>query len=154
MQEIHDLIKLIDESSIDEFAYETNGTKVSLKKHKGEVISTEPINPPIPQVELPKKAETKTEENESPVNQEDGQSDFDYEIVSPMVGTFYAAPSPDKDNYVQLGDKVKPDTVVSIIEAMKLFNEIEAEVSGEIVEILAEDGELVEYGQPLYRVKA
>lgn len=71
-----------------------------------------------------------------------------------MVGTFYASPSPDAEAYVKKGDKVKEDSVVCIVEAMKLFNEIEAEVNGEIVEILVENGQLVEYGQPLFLVKA
>ncbi len=79
--------------------------------------------------------------------------DYDYEVVSPMVGTFYSAPSPEDDPYVTVGTKVEPQSIVCIVEAMKLFNEIEAEVSGEIVEILVQNGELVEYGQPLFRVK-
>src|SRR5690625_8004857 len=70
-----------------------------------------------------------------------------------LVGTLYSSPSPESDAYVKAGSKVEADTVVCIVEAMKLFNEIEAEVTGEIVEILVEDGELVEYGQPLFRVK-
>ena len=70
-----------------------------------------------------------------------------------MVGTFYKSSSPDADPYVSKGDSVKSDSIVCIVEAMKLFNEIEAEVSGEIVEILVEDGQLVEYGQPLFLVK-
>ncbi|EDL64555.1 acetyl-CoA carboxylase biotin carboxyl carrier protein, partial [Bacillus sp. SG-1] len=76
-----------------------------------------------------------------------------HKIVSPMVGTFYQSPSPDKDAYVKTGSKVSEDSVVCIVEAMKLFNEIEAEVKGEIVEILVKDGQLVEYGQPLFLVK-
>lgn len=67
-----------------------------------------------------------------------------------MVGTFYASPSPENPAYVKIGDKVSKDSIVCIIEAMKLFNEIEAEVNGEIVEILVENGQLVEYGQPLF----
>jgi len=74
--------------------------------------------------------------------------------VSPMVGTFYQSPSPDLPAYVKVGDKVGNETIVCIVEAMKLFNEIEAEVQGEIVEVLVKDGELVEYGQPLFLVKA
>ncbi|PMS28862.1 acetyl-CoA carboxylase, biotin carboxyl carrier protein, partial [Trinickia symbiotica] len=66
---------------------------------------------------------------------------------------FYKSPSPEADPYVKVGDKVKNDSIVCILEAMKLFNEIQAEVSGEIIEILAEDGQLVEYGQPLFKVK-
>jgi acetyl-CoA carboxylase biotin carboxyl carrier protein len=71
-----------------------------------------------------------------------------------MVGTFYSASSPDVPAYVQKGDSVKSEAIVCIVEAMKLFNEIEAEVSGEIVEILVKDGQLVEYGQPLFLVRA
>lgn len=70
-----------------------------------------------------------------------------------MVGTFYRKPNPDAEPYVKVGDKVNSDTIVCIVEAMKLFNEIEAEVEGEIVEILVEDGQLVEFGQPLFLVK-
>lgn len=70
-----------------------------------------------------------------------------------MVGTFYQAPSPDAAPYVKVGDKVGEETIVCIVEAMKLFNEIEAEIKGEIVEVLVKDGQLVEYGQPLFLVK-
>ena len=76
-----------------------------------------------------------------------------HKITSPMVGTFYQSPSPDVDAYVKVGSKVSKDSIVCIVEAMKLFNEIEAEVNGEIVEILVKDGQLVEYGQPLFLVK-
>jgi len=76
-----------------------------------------------------------------------------HKIVSPMVGTFYQSPSPDIDAYVRAGSKVTKDSIVCIVEAMKLFNEIEAEVDGEIVEVLVKDGQLVEYGQPLFLVK-
>jgi len=75
------------------------------------------------------------------------------EIASPMVGTFYRAPSPDEDPFVEVGDRVRPDQTVCIIEAMKLMNEIEAEVGGQVVEIAVENGEPVEYGQVLMRVK-
>ena len=71
-----------------------------------------------------------------------------------MVGTFYQSSSPDSPAYVEVGSKVTADSIVCIVEAMKLFNEIEAEVTGEIVEILVKDGQLVEYGQPLFLVKA
>lgn len=71
-----------------------------------------------------------------------------------MVGTFYAAPNPDSPVFVQVGDKVGDESIVCIVEAMKLFNEIEAEIKGEIVEVLVKDGQLVEYGQPLFLVKA
>lgn len=74
------------------------------------------------------------------------------DIVSPMVGTFYRSPGPDESPFVEIGDRVRTDQTVCIIEAMKLMNEIEAEISGEIVEILIQNGQPVEYGQPLMRV--
>jgi len=75
------------------------------------------------------------------------------EIKSPLVGTFYARPSPDSEPYIEVGSRVEPDTVVCIIEAMKVMNEIKAEMSGTITEIVATSGEAVEYGQVLFRVK-
>jgi len=95
------------------------------------------------QVEAPKQEEKKAVQDENL-----------HTITSPMVGTFYASSSPDTPAYVSVGDRVSEGTVVCIVEAMKLFNEIEAEVNGEIVEILVNNGQLVEYGQPLFLVKA
>ncbi|WP_186578088.1 acetyl-CoA carboxylase biotin carboxyl carrier protein [Aquibacillus kalidii] len=160
IQEIHELIKRIDESSIDEFEFESNGTKLSLKKNKEEVIAQQPaVNTVQPTTSVPVKTEDSadieqvSDTNTSTEQPSTSTKNYDYEIVSPMVGTFYSSPSPDKDVFVQVGDKVKADTVVCIVEAMKLFNEIEAETNGEIVEVLVENGELVEYGQPLFGVK-
>ncbi|HET7657293.1 MAG TPA: acetyl-CoA carboxylase biotin carboxyl carrier protein [Bacillales bacterium] len=161
IQEIRELIKLIDQSSIHEFEYEQDGTKISLKKQGNEVQAV-----PMP-VQQEKAVFTQPAEVEAKPATEPakGQSEADvkpteekhdenlHKIESPMVGTFYSSPSPDADVYVQVGDKVKADTVVCIVEAMKLFNEIEADVDGEIVEILVGNGELVEYGQPLFLVK-
>lgn len=93
----------------------------------------------------------KEEQQPAPVN--NTRSEELHTITSPMVGTFYQAPSPDSPPYVKTGDKVNEESVVCIVEAMKLMNEIEAEVKGEIVEVLAENGQLVEYGQELFLVK-
>ncbi|EDS77665.1 acetyl-CoA carboxylase, biotin carboxyl carrier protein [Clostridium botulinum C str. Eklund] len=80
--------------------------------------------------------------------------DEEYEIISsPLVGTFYKSPSPDSDPYVSVGSKVLENDVLCIVEAMKLMNEIESTVSGEVVEILVQDGEMVEYNQPLFKIK-
>jgi acetyl-CoA carboxylase biotin carboxyl carrier protein len=168
VQEIRELIKLVDQSSIDEFVYEHEGSKISMKKSAVETVAAvkpvvqavqaQPVSvapaavAPVAAPPAPKQAiaavETKVEES-NPVD----TSDL-HKITSPMVGTFYASPSPDADAYVKVGSKVSKDSIVCIVEAMKLFNEIEAEVNGEIVEVLAKDGQLVEYGQPLYLVKA
>ncbi|WP_181350064.1 acetyl-CoA carboxylase biotin carboxyl carrier protein [Thalassobacillus sp. CUG 92003] len=167
VQEIRELIKLIDQSQIEEFAYETNGTKVSMKKQNGKVVTEAPVQteaPSVPQAanesshsgQTVKETTAQEEENnqEAPDQGSEAAPAYDKEVTSPMVGTFYQASSPENDPFVQIGDKVKTDSVVCIVEAMKLFNEIEAEVSGEVVEILVEDGELVEYGQPLFRIKS
>lgn len=161
VQEIRELIRLIDESSIDEFTYESNGTKVKMKKNSAEQTikkeSHQVANIVEKTEEQSKLLETETNANvhttEETLAEVKSTVDYDYEIVSPMVGTFYKAPSPESDPYVTLNSEVDENTIVCIVEAMKLFNEIEAEVSGTIVEILVEDGELVEYGQPLFRVK-
>lgn len=165
VQEIRDIIKLVDQSSINEFTYETNGSKISMKKsttNKETTVTENTIEAyRSPQVKKEAMNESVVDDTtDESLNQgnavaetEKGSVDFDVEIVSPMVGTFYRKPSPESEPYVKLNSKVEESTVVCIVEAMKLFNEIEAETSGEIVEILVEDGELVEYGQPLFRVK-
>jgi acetyl-CoA carboxylase biotin carboxyl carrier protein len=167
VQEIRELIKLVDQSNIDEFVYEHEGSKISMKKSVVETVAVArpvvqavqappvsaapvavaPPAAPVPRQEIAA-VETKVEQS-NPVDTADL-----HKITSPMVGTFYASPSPDADAYVKVGSKVSKDSIVCIVEAMKLFNEIEAEVNGEIVEILAKDGQLVEYGQPLFLVKA
>ncbi|MET4562398.1 acetyl-CoA carboxylase biotin carboxyl carrier protein [Lysinibacillus parviboronicapiens] len=161
IQEIREIIKLVDSSSIDEFVYEVDGAKVKLKKNG--VVVTETVAPkkevaaPVVQQTAPAATQaapaTPAKVEEAPVAPTNNDSSL-HKIVSPMVGTFYAAPNPESPAYVQVGDKVGDEAIVCIVEAMKLFNEIEAEVKGEIVEVLVKDGELVEYGQPLFLVKA
>ncbi|GAB2573665.1 acetyl-CoA carboxylase biotin carboxyl carrier protein [Gracilibacillus alcaliphilus] len=161
IQEIKQLIEQLDQSSIDEFTYEVNGEKIKVKKNKQvSVVNAAPQAPAAvneaPQLAPAEELLTQERQNSQPEAKEEPQSaaaDYDHEIVSPMVGTFYSSPSPDQPAYVQQGDHVKEDTIVCIVEAMKLFNEIEADVKGTITEILVENGELVEYGQPLFRIK-
>ncbi|SDC00269.1 biotin carboxyl carrier protein [Pelagirhabdus alkalitolerans] len=153
IDEIKELIQALDESSLTEFTYEFDNEKIALKKEVQykEVQSAPAVSPVLePKVTESTKVETHIQEEST---QSEAQPEYDYEITSPMVGTFYLSSSPEADPYVEKGDKVSSQSVVCIIEAMKLFNEIEAEVDGEIVEILAEHGELVEYGQPLFGVK-
>ncbi|HLR66419.1 acetyl-CoA carboxylase biotin carboxyl carrier protein [Virgibacillus alimentarius] len=156
MDEIREIIKLIDQSSIDEFTYETSGATISMKKNENTVSQTpeKEVHKKVQSADTPSLVDIKPEIQEEPKEEQtEIKIDYDYEIVSPMVGTLYSAPSPEREAYVTVGSKVEKDSIVCIVEAMKLFNEIEAEVKGEIVEILVEDGELVEYGQPLFRVK-
>ncbi|MGE7928225.1 acetyl-CoA carboxylase biotin carboxyl carrier protein [Lysinibacillus xylanilyticus] len=158
IQEIREIIKLVDSSSIDEFVYEVDGAKVKLKKNG---VVTETVAPKkevvAPVVEQPAPAAAPVapaKAEEAPAAAPTSNDSSLHKIVSPMVGTFYQSPNPDSPAYVKVGDKVGNETIVCIVEAMKLFNEIEAEVQGEIVEVLVKDGELVEYGQPLFLVKA
>lgn len=156
VQEIREIIKLVDASSIDEFVYEADGAKVKLKKNSGvtEVVAPKqaaalaPVAvaaAPVaaPKVEAPVEVAAPVAET----------TDL-HKITSPMVGTFYQSPNPESPAFVKVGDKVGDESIVCIVEAMKLFNEIEAEIKGEIVEVLVKDGQLVEYGQPLFLVKA
>ena len=163
IQEIREIIKLVDASSLDEFVYEAEGTKVKLKKSNGVVsqvvapIVEAPtvIKQAAPQEVATEKAPAQVEVAAAPTPKVEVANDADlHKILSPMVGTFYQSPNPDSPAFVQVGDKVGSETIVCIVEAMKLFNEIEAEVEGEIVEVLVKDGQLVEYGQPLFLVKA
>jgi acetyl-CoA carboxylase biotin carboxyl carrier protein len=170
VQEIRELIKLVDQSSIDEFVYEHEGSKISMKKGVAETLAAvrpvvqavqaQPVSAapaPVAPVAAPAAPAPKQEVAAVEVKAEErAQVDAAdlHKITSPMVGTFYASPSPDADVYVKVGSKVSKDSIVCIVEAMKLFNEIEAEVNGEIVEVLVKDGQLVEYGQPLFLVKA
>ncbi|AGF27104.1 acetyl-CoA carboxylase, biotin carboxyl carrier protein [Bacillus amyloliquefaciens] len=155
INEIHELIKRIDESSIDEFVYEIEGVSLKLKKNEAPAVNVTGQAQAVPAAYAPAPQAAKPEAHEAaPVQEAPKQDENLHKITSPMVGTFYASSSPEAGPYVNQGSKVSENTVVCIVEAMKLFNEIEAEVKGEIVEVLVENGQLVEYGQPLFLVKA
>ncbi|UXR68689.1 MULTISPECIES: acetyl-CoA carboxylase biotin carboxyl carrier protein [unclassified Staphylococcus] len=145
--EIKELIEMLDQSSLTEIKIENKESKISLKKEKITQHVTAASVPNVAQIN----PEPVSVESAEPVITED-TSDLKT-INAPMVGTFYKAPSPEESPYVQIGDQVSPETTVCILEAMKLFNEIQAEVTGEIVEVLVEDGQMVEYGQALFKVK-
>ena len=140
-------------NSISDFELEKEDFKIKLHRTDGNKTDNVQIQnylppgtlqpAPIPVSEQPA---TETPKTESTVTK-------DPEIKSPMIGTFYRAPSPESDDYVQVGDHVNADSVVCIVEAMKVMNEIKAEISGVITEIVAENASAVEYGQPLFRVR-
>ena len=148
-----DIKKLIDDmgnSKIDELSIESpDGIKISMKKDKT------PVMPTIPQetVQYISVPEKKVEKAETVENKE-AEKEKNYKIVkSPMVGTFYSKSSPDAKPYVQVGNKVKKGDILCIVEAMKLMNEIESEFDGEVVEVCVSDGEMVDYGKPLFKIK-
>lgn len=159
LSEIKELIKLLDQTSVQELEIENEGARLCIRKPgKTEVVNVHaaPLQPTYqPQaVPAPTAVPAAAQGSAEPAPaQQDTNSNL-HKIVSPMVGTFYRSSSPDASPFVSSGDKVKEKTVVCIIEAMKLMNELEAEVKGEIVEVLVENGQLVEFGQPLFLVKA
>ena len=149
-KEIKELIDILDQSSLTEINIENKGSKITLKKEK-EVITQQVTAASVQPVTQAQSVPSPAREGEA--TDAPAVSDNLKTINAPMVGTFYKAPSPEESPYVKVGDKVTADSTVCILEAMKLFNEIQAEVSGEIVEVLVEDGQMVEYGQALFKVK-
>lgn len=162
LSEIKELIKLIDESSLQELEIENEGSRLFIRKpNKTEsvVVTSVPAQPTYVQAPaqpsvLPVAPAPQGGSALAAAGERQPAVDSNlHTIASPMVGTFYEAPSPGAPSFVAKGSKVKEKSVVCIIEAMKLMNEIEAEIKGEIVEVLVENGQLVEYGQPLFLVR-
>ena len=145
-----DIKKLIDDmgnSKIDELNIEfPDGIKISMKKDKAPVMPRVPEEP-IQYIPVPEKKAEKIEEQKNNEVEK-------YKVVkSPMVGTFYSKSSPDTKPYVEVGSKVKKGDILCIVEAMKLMNEIESEFDGEVVEVCVSDGDMVDYGKPLFKIK-
>jgi acetyl-CoA carboxylase biotin carboxyl carrier protein len=134
------LIQLAKDEDVSGLSVEEKGVKYEVRREKGGHFAAAPDPQPFPHASSPTPAQTK---------EDDGL----IAITSPMVGTFYRSPSPEAAPFVQSGDEVEPGKIVCIIEAMKLFNEIESDVRGKIVKILAENGKPVEYGQKLFLIK-
>ncbi len=151
LEYIDQLIEKMETANLVELTYKDKEVDIKLKREsKVPQYQAQPVQP-VQSVEAPAPPAPVASVPETSVPAADTSNI--HTIKAPMVGTFYKSPSPEADPYVQVGDKIENDTIVCILEAMKLFNEIEAEVSGEIVEILVEDGEMVEYNQPLFKVK-
>ncbi|HFB68078.1 MAG TPA: acetyl-CoA carboxylase biotin carboxyl carrier protein [Calditrichae bacterium] len=160
IQEIRQLIRIVEKSGIDELELEEEGRKIRIRKNQNNVVVASPQNgasvqyalPPAgaaaPPPAAPASAPAETASGESAAD-----SDKYYEVRSPMVGTFYRAPAPDAAPYVEVGDTVSPGQTLCIIEAMKLMNEIQSEVSGKIAKILVENAQPVEYNQVLFLIE-
>ncbi|MDA7768192.1 acetyl-CoA carboxylase biotin carboxyl carrier protein [Flavobacteriales bacterium] len=162
IKEIQELIKFVAKSGATEVNLEIDNVKISIKSpaKKGAlpettIIQQIPVAQSAPAV-MPVAAAAPSAETqaENPHAEAKKNSDEDKYITikSPMIGTFYRKPSPDKDTFVNIGDTIKPGDVLCVVEAMKLFNEIESEVSGKIVKVLVDDSSPVEYDQPLFLV--
>ncbi len=139
VKKIKELIKIMEEHNLEEIEIEREGARVKLKKISERQVQVSNVVQPI-------SSQPSQKISEKPQN-------F-IEITAPMVGTFYRAPSPGAKPYIEVGDTIEPGKVLCIIEAMKLMNEIKSEVKGKIKEILVENGEPVEFGQPLFLVES
>lgn len=152
LKEIKELIKMLDETDITELNLESDGVKVNIRKGQaGSPVVSAPVAP-TPVVEKAPSAPVATPAHVAEEKASAPRQNV-VEIVAPMVGTYYSAPAPDAPVFVKVGDRVSLGQTVCIVEAMKLMNEIEAEVEGTIVEILVENGQPVEYGQPLFLIE-
>jgi acetyl-CoA carboxylase biotin carboxyl carrier protein len=153
LKDIKELIALFRKNDLSEFSLEQEEFKISLKRASetvtvsgGQPYALAPAYAPQQALPPPQAVSTAAP---APAAQEASTHD----IQSPMVGTFYSAASPDSAPFVSVGQQITPDTVICIIEAMKVMNEIKAETSGIISEVLAENGKPVQYGQPLFRLR-
>jgi acetyl-CoA carboxylase biotin carboxyl carrier protein len=157
-KQIQELIKMINKSNIGEVSIEQNDFRITIKQKEETITQVVSAAAPaaLPQAfqQAPAQAAAPASQPqaEAPAAQPAASTANLLTIKSPMIGTFYRRPSPDKPNFVEVGDEVSQGKVVCIIEAMKLFNEIESEVKGKVVKILVEDSSPVEYDQPLFLV--
>ena len=156
-EELHRLLATLSESDIQEFRLEGEDFCLEVKRNLGpstdaitspKKIAPEEIDPPLPQ----RKIETSSAPSTPPPSVPGSRSDL-VEVTAPMVGTFYRAPGPEEPPFVEIGSRISVGQAVCILEAMKLMNELESEVSGEVIEILVENGTPVEFGQVLMRLK-
>ena len=163
-RELQELIEFINQTGLEEVNIETDKFKVSVKRSAAHTVSSQPtqpyaqqVAPPVQQQVIPQQTqaptaalqtETKKEETKEPVNTGNYIT-----IKSPMIGTFYRSSNPETPPFVNVGDSIREGETICIIEAMKLFNEIESDVSGKIVKVLVENATPVEYDQPLFLIE-
>lgn len=162
INEIQDLIKFIAKAGVTEVEIEKKDFKITIKsempKKKGGALSEATIQVPMPVAAVPAAPvvaaapATAPQPTADPAPKAEENSDNYITVKSPMIGTFYRRSSPDKDPFVEVGNSIKVGDTLCVIEAMKLFNEIESELSGKIVKILVDDNSPVEYDQPLFLV--
>ncbi len=151
LEEIKDLIKLVSKSGLGKVEIEREGFRISIKGSQ-----TEPIMYQAAPVAIAPVAAAPVVTNDAPVTTENNENSTENSryitVKSPMIGTFYRTPGPDKDAFVNIGDTIQKGDKVCIIEAMKTFNEIEAEISGKIIKVLVDNASPVDYDQPLFLV--
>lgn len=145
--DVEDIIAILDKSSFDEFRIETEDFKIHLRRSSTEGSSV-PFAAPIVAA-----SSTQPTQMHAPIPPVAATISGAVEVLAPMLGVFFHAPKPGAEPFVKAGSRVTADTTIGIIEVMKLMNTVAAGISGEVVELLAPDGKLVEFGQPLLRVK-
>jgi acetyl-CoA carboxylase biotin carboxyl carrier protein len=158
-KQIQELIKMINKSNIGELTIEQKDFRVTIKQKEEHITQMVSAGPAVSYAPQPQQQQQRTEQPQSDGGAAAEKAKTDaansnlITVKSPMIGTFYRRSSPDKPNLVDIGDEITPGKIVCIIEAMKLFNEIESEVKGKIVKVLVEDASPVEYDQALFLVE-
>jgi acetyl-CoA carboxylase biotin carboxyl carrier protein len=147
-KEINKLIRLMEEKNLSHFELEVEGLKIKISKNVASASASEPTAAPQPSQD----PEAKSNNTHLETTLQEGKNDLFY-ITSPMVGTFYSAPDPSSPPFVEIGDSVKKNQTLCIIEAMKLMNEIESEIDGILMKVFIESGKPVEYGQKLFAIQ-
>jgi len=150
IKQIQDLIKFVHKSGVNEVSIEENDFKITIKTNQAPTVVTASIPAATPVAAAPAPVAATPVAAAAPAVSE---SDNYLTIKSPMIGTFYRSASPDKPSFVNVGDEIKAGQVLCVVEAMKLFNEIEAEISGRIVKVLVDNASPIEYDQPLFLVE-
>ncbi|MBI3194165.1 MAG: acetyl-CoA carboxylase biotin carboxyl carrier protein [Ignavibacteriae bacterium] len=145
------LVRLLEQSAVDEILIEEEGTKIRVAKNAPQIVQTSPVSVPMSVPQPPVVANAEASKAEATHTAKPGATY--HEVKSPMVGTFYRSPAPDADTYVDVGSAVQKGSVLCIIEAMKLMNEIESDVSGRVVKILVENAQPVEFNQTLFLIE-
>ena len=154
VEQILQLIQAVSDSELTEFKYEEDGVKLSLKKTGDKIVQVQtPAVVPAAVQAAPAVAPAADVQAAGSAADADEAIPAGNIVKSPLVGTFYAAPAEDAEPFVKVGDSVKEGQVLAIVEAMKLMNEIESDFTGTVAEILVENGEAVEYGQPLFVIR-
>ena len=156
-KQIQELIKMINKSNIGELTVEQKDFRITIKQKEENITQVVAAPAPVAVAAVPQPGSVASQPAQAPTQEKSKPAEAPaanlITIKSPMIGTFYRRSSPDKPLFVEIGDEITPGKVVCIIEAMKLFNEIESEVKGRIVKVLVDDASPVEYDQPLFLVE-
>lgn len=150
LSQLREILKILDETDIEELNLKSDDFELNVRKGNAPQIITQTIS--AAPIESAPAAPPPVTLTETPTATPAAEKDW-VEVTSPMVGTFYRSPAPDEDPFIEVGDKIRQGQTLCIIEAMKLMNEIEAELNGEVMEILVENAQPIAFGDPLMRVK-